>query len=54
MFRTTAAACALSLISTAVIAAEVSVPMNLVDAQGKATPVGTVRVAAGPARLSRA
>lgn len=45
MFRTVAAACALSLISTVVVAAEVSVPMNLVDAQGKATSVGTVRVA---------
>ena len=45
MFRTVAAACALSLVSTVVIAGEVTVPMSLVDAQGKATPVGTVRVA---------
>src|SRR4051812_18306667 len=44
MFRLIAIGGALSLCVATAIAADLTVPMNLVDASGKATPAGTVRV----------
>ena len=44
MFRVVALAGSLSLYMATASAGELTVPMNLVDATGKATPVGTVRI----------
>jgi len=44
MFRAVAVAGFLSLYVAAASAGELTVPMNLVDATGKATPAGTVRI----------
>lgn len=44
MYRQTALVSALCVLSSAAAAADLSVPMNLVDAQGKTTAIGTVQI----------
>jgi len=44
MHRAIALAGTLLLVAAPAFAGDISVPMNLVDAAGKATPIGTVRV----------
>jgi Cu-Zn family superoxide dismutase len=48
MFRPIAIGCALVLFASGAVAEELSVPMNLVDAKGTATAVGSIRIVETP------